>query len=359
MEDTSFKSGVLDVRSEAEIESSIPFQEIVAGAAAVPWGEKPLGKWRKFPISNQNGSGSCMAQTLRKLAGIIVSLASGVYLDFSATDIYQRRVNKGSAGMGVDDLYAIGAQGITLDALMPSDAMGDTAMDAMVPSDQAIKVRALFQLGNPVFLPVGDIDAIASVINVTGKGVQLMMFWNVDEYGPVPLVLHPSLTSGQAEGVHSTAAVDFTLLGQTNVPNHPELWGKKALVMDESWDKIATTIDGQRLITEDFLKARNFCTTYPMNFKYQAGTVARPHHTFITSEVFKYDPKAPVSKDDNVVAIQDILKFEGYFPSNVDSTGYFGPLTQQKLMLWQKAHSIPATGVAAILTLTEMNRLYS
>lgn len=362
-DDEKFLSGVLpDTRTDEEKANAYQFHEIVALAEPVNWTVKKPSEWRRFPIFDQNGSGSCMAQTLRKLLGIIVWLSNGgVWLDFSATDIYRRRINKDSAGMGIEDLYNIGAQGVTLNALMPSDKLGESAMTNAQSTPIADQVRPLFKISLPIYLPVGDIDAVASVIQRTRKGVQTLMYWNYPEYTDIPQVLNPNLKTWEAQGVHSTAQVDFTMIDQTNAPTHPEAWGKKALVMDDSWDRVATALDGQRLITEDFYKARNFCTVYPMQFTFQAGQSDKPKHHFDTTKIFEYDPKAPVVYNNpDIIAIQDILRYEGFFPLNVPkSTGYFGSITRDALKLWQKAHGIKATGAAAVLTLTEMNKLYA
>jgi peptidoglycan hydrolase-like protein with peptidoglycan-binding domain len=70
-----------------------------------------------------------------------------------------------------------------------------------------------------------------------------------------------------------------------------------------------------------------------MSFKFQDGEADRPSHHF--SKVLEFG-----MQDDDVIALQDILKFEGYFPFNIDSTGYFGAITADALYKWQKKHSV-------------------
>ena len=62
----------LDTRSEAQKARDWKFEEVVAAANPVNWVEKPQAEWRRFPIYNQDGSGSCVAQTLRKMAGVYI-----------------------------------------------------------------------------------------------------------------------------------------------------------------------------------------------------------------------------------------------------------------------------------------------
>src|SRR3990167_6436993 len=89
----------IDTRSKDEKLKDYEFKEVVASASPVAWSEKPQSAWRKFPIFNQNGSNSCVAQTLAKLLGILYWLKNQLYVHFSATHIYQRRSNKPSGGM--------------------------------------------------------------------------------------------------------------------------------------------------------------------------------------------------------------------------------------------------------------------
>src|SRR3990167_25647 len=94
-EEKNFQSGALiDERSEAEKAKDFKFEEIVTSIAPVVWTEKPSLSWRKFPIFNQNGSGSCVAQTMAKILGVMYYLKNQTYVHFSATHIYQRRSNK-------------------------------------------------------------------------------------------------------------------------------------------------------------------------------------------------------------------------------------------------------------------------
>ena len=103
-----FLSGaIIDIRPEEEKEKDYHFGEIVAAANPVNWVEKPQSAWRKFPIFNQDGSGSCVAQTLAKLLGILYWLKNQLYVHFSATHIYQRRSNKPYGGMAGVDAFNI------------------------------------------------------------------------------------------------------------------------------------------------------------------------------------------------------------------------------------------------------------
>lgn len=342
---------ILDTRTELEKSKDFKFEEIVAKTAIVSWSEKPQEAWRKFPIFSQNGSGSCVAQTLSKLMGIMYWLKNGVYVHFSSAHIYQRRSNKPSAGMSGIEVFQIGQQGVTLEELAPSQNMTDAQMDAVEVQDYKQKVGEIFKLGNYIVLPVSDIETVASVIQTTGKGVMIWTFWEYDEWTTVPYLKYPELLLSNATGVHSTASVDFTMYD-----------GEKAIIIDDSWGSSYGKA-GQRVIKESFFKKRNIFAAYPMNFKFDAITIQKPVHTFTKTLVF-----SPVFKVDNdVKALQDILKFESLFPTNTDSTGYYGALTSKAVMAFQKKYQIANDVIINELagkqvgpaTIKKLNELYS
>lgn len=55
-------------------------------------------------------------------------------------------------------------------------------------------------------------------------------------------------------------------------------------------------------------------------------------------------------ENQNVKALQDRLKLLGFFPKNVKSTGFFGPITKKAVMDFQKSRKIKQTGFVEILT---------
>ena len=65
-----FSTGVIaDPRTLEEKEKDYQAKE-VASFAPVDWKEEPPVQWRKFPVRNQDGSLTCVAQTGAKLLGI-------------------------------------------------------------------------------------------------------------------------------------------------------------------------------------------------------------------------------------------------------------------------------------------------
>jgi hypothetical protein len=335
---TNFQSGaVIDTRPEVEKWHDYKFHELVAAAAPVTWTEKPQSTWRRFPIFNQDGSGSCVAQTRAKELGIMRWLKDGVYVHFSATDIYQRRTNKPASGMGAVDAGNIVRSGVTLEVLVPSQNMSDGAMDEVRIEDYKRQVGAVFAVPNYVEDPTGDIDVVASIIQQTGKGVMVWFYFKIDEWTEKPFIKYPDLNVVTGER-HSVCAVDFTLVD-----------GKKYLIIEDSWGT-SFGVAGQRLISEEFFKARNWYVGHLMAFKFDLP-MQKPSH------IFKVDLGIGMASDE-VKVLQDCLKFEGVFPNNVDSTGYYGAVTKKAVIAFQARYGIPQIGLVGPITRAKLNELY-
>jgi hypothetical protein len=341
-----------DPRQPEEKEKDYWFKEIVSAPEPVARREKKPEEWRKFPIFNQDGSGSCVAQTLAKLLGILYWLKNGDYIHFSATHIYQRRANKPQSGMWGVNAFEIAQQGVTLEELVPSQNMTDAEMDAVKIPQYKQDVGSVFKIGNYVLLPPRDIDTIASTIQKTGKGVMVWFYFKLDEWTNVPAIKYAGLPqSGTDIARHSVTAVDFTLYE-----------GERALIIEDSWGS-QYGIAGQRIIKESFYKTRNLFAAYPITFKFDEPTAPvtpKPQYTFAKTLAFGIT-------DPDVKALQDILKYEGLFPINTESTGYYGAITAKGVLAWQKAHQVaPDAELEALAgksvgakTIAKLNELYS
>ncbi len=174
-------------------------------------------------------------------------------------------------------------------------------------------------------------------------------YFKGDEWTDTPTVKYPDLNLYAGDtSRHSVTAVDFTLYN-----------GKKALIIEDSWGKLFG-LNGQRVITEDFFRVRNWFAAYPINFAFDdqaqpqpepqpSPGPGKPKYTFTKPLVFilwdiaKNQP-ANLALHENqksdVVALQNILKYEGCFPSNVASTGYYGSITAKAVYAFQVAHKV-------------------
>lgn len=326
----------LDDRSEEAKQQDYDIREVVATTAKPNWAEKKQSEWRKFPIYNQDGSGSCVAQTLAKMKGIKYWLLNKIYIHFSATHIYQRRRNKPGSGMHGYDALDICTKGVTLEELVPSQNMTDKQMDAIEIPEYKVEVGNIFKSDNYVVLPTNDIDIVASTIEATGKGVMVWFYFgNNGEWTDVPTIKDDNLNISSANR-HSVTAVDYTLYE-----------GEKALIIEDSWGK-TYGLGGQRVIKESFYKKRNFFAGYLKEFVFETAPeeeekkeepVPKPDKPkYTVTKQLEFKPSFVVEED--VKVLQNVLKYEGVFPKNVDSTGWYGPITAKAVDKFQRKHNV-------------------
>lgn len=343
-----YQGACLDTRTEEEKLKDYKFEEIVSSASPVNWQEKKQSDWRKFPIFDQDGSGSCVAQTMAKLLGIMYWLANGIYVHFSATHIYQRRINKPGGGMNGDDVFKIASEGVTFEDLVSSQKMSDAEMDAVVIPEYKQKVGEIFKISkNWITLPIKDIETVASVLQQTGKGIMLWFYFKYDEWDKNPDVRYADLElAAPTTSRHSVTGVDFTLYN-----------GRKAIIIDDSWGPKAGTGAGQRIIDEDFFKVRNWFAKYPMNFQFSESTDPnKPIYNFV------YDLKfsaTVIYGNLDIVALQNCLKYLGLFPVNTENTGYFGSLTKKAVQNFQTKYGLNPDGVVGKITRSKLNELFN
>lgn len=335
---------LLDTRSEEEKAKDYTFSEIVSAVEPVIWKEKPQSEWRKFPIFSQDGSTSCVAQTLRKLYGVYFWLKTGVWVDISASHIFQRRQNRPAQGMAGVDAFEIARKGTTLEQFAPSENMTDAQMDSVKVIPFMEKIGEIFKLGQYVTVSPTDIDTIASIIQKTGKAVMVWFYFKYPEWTNVPttqgnLELYASSTLR-----HSVAAVDFTLYKN-----------QKALIIDDSWG-LDKAMNGQRIITEDFFNKRNFFAAHFQNFAFEEVAIVKPIHKFDKDLKFG-------QTNGDIVKLQDILKYEGLFATNVASSGYYGTVTSKAVLAFRAKRGVGSTNdplgnSVGPLTRAKLNELY-
>lgn len=336
---------LIDNRTVEEKLKDFKFEEIVASAAPVVWKEKKTNDWRRFPVFNQNGSGSCVAQTGAKLLGINYYLKNnGEYVHFSATDIYKQRANKPSGGMNAVDAWEIIRRGVTLEDLVRSQKMTDAQMDGVFVATYKRKVGDIFKIENYVALPVKNLELVASTIQQTQKGLMTWFFFTSSEWGrEVPIVKDPNLNLyADATSRHSVAAVDFGLIK-----------GKKHIRVEDTAHFSGYT---EHFINEDFFSKRNFYVGYPLDFKFEEGVDPnKPHYNF--TKDLKFSSVVTYGNPD-IIALQNCLKWLGFFPKNVDSTGYFGAITKKGVEQFQASKGLVQDGIVGGNTRAELNKIF-
>lgn len=316
---------VEDPRVDAAKEKDYRHCEIASGEKKikVKWVEKNPEDFRQFPIRNQDGSSSCVAQAIAKVLGINNYFESGDFVELSAKDIYTRRSNEGEGMWGVDALMIAVTHGATLESLIPSQNMDEESMNKIERKIYEEQIGLIFKGKNFVMLPF-DIDLIGEQIQ-KGRGVLMFFRFNLDEWTDCP-----EIKSDDPKLHHAVVGVDTTMHN-----------GEKAIVIDDSWGEFFG-LKGQRVITESFLKERlSFCG-YIRDMQNDWMRVEdkeeerKPKYKFI--KTLKFSTKFNV--DEDVKALQRILIYENLFPVDVDVTGYYGSITRRAVLQFQFKYKI-------------------
>lgn len=321
-----FEGGVLpDLRSEEEKALDYQQSEIVASVSQPVWVKKTT--FKSYPKRLQNGSGSCVMQGVEKERGIIAKDKYGEFITFSANPGYQSRQNPAISGSTYLDAVKSTNNGSIHESFLPSQSMTDEQMmTAKIP--EAYKDMAKVFGAKRVKI-LKNIDVIASTLDATGKGIGLtVMFGPGEWFGNYQV--KEILPMGQWPWGHYVVIVDYTLNNK----------GEKCLVIEDSACEDGYPV---RLVPESFFNARTYWEpSYIVNFK-----------------TYEEKPEKP-KFDGSITSLQDILKYERLFPANVDSTGFFGPITKNALINFQIKYGIvPAYGNLGPITKAKLNELYA
>jgi hypothetical protein len=316
----NFLGVVEDIRTPVQKSKDWSSDE-VASSFPIIWEEKT--KYKFFSRRNQDGSSTCMAQSGCKMLGIENEKETGDYKELSATPVYQERSNKPGAGMFLQDCLSILSKPVAcLESQVPSQNMSESQIDASYEKTKEQAITAgIYRAGGYAQIPI-DIDKIAGIVS-QGKGVQLIVFFEANEWwgNKVVKIINKKLDKyAIATKRHGVCAVDFTMYK-----------GQKALVIEDS--AVLENEDGQRIITEDWLLKRCYGAGYLLELENDYSIENKPHHHF--EGALKFGMRGL-----DVKALQDILKYEKFFPAYVPSTGYFGAITAKALKEWQLSHAL-------------------
>lgn len=322
---------LLDTRTpEAKLKDFKSYE--VASAFQLPtYSKTRLEDCRMFPARDQGSSSSCVAHTAAKMLGIENHIEENRFIDFSAYDIYERRANKPAEGMiGVDALNICTKAGATLENFVPSMRMNEPQMNtALNRTVSDVEVARVFRAGGFVTIPrTTDINEIASIIEHQKKGVMVWFYFTAQEWSRTePVIMNNALTV-ETGLRHSVTAVD-TLRWN----------GKRALLIEDSAHFGGTAY---RIVTEDFFAKRCWFAAYFLNFKNewtQSTLPPKPRYTF--NKIMQFTETYTV--DEDVRKLQECLQWAGFFPSNIDKTGYYGAITAKAVLGYQTARKVAPT----------------
>ncbi len=303
------------VDNQEKLEATAHFGEIVRTATPVEWKPLDLAKLPKYPVRNQDGSGSCVMATRSLIWAIEYLKRTKQWVDFSFAWPYSQRTDKSQPGAYAQDALGVG---MIPDNLMPSDGKDEAYMNNPPKFQWLGDIAQKFAIDSvPIIDPVGNIDTIASIIQTTGKAVQLFFL-----FGPNEWTKNPQILGGNTPYAHSVTAIPPSAPGEMTFGIYN---GKKCIVIQDSWGNDLNTISGLRIITEDFFKARNYYAQHFMRFKFSE---------------FADKPKY----NGSIVSLQDCLKFDGEFPANISSTGVMGSITIGAVQKFQIKYGIANVG---------------
>jgi hypothetical protein len=309
--------GVLpDDRKPEEQARDWQAEELASSASMVPTFRKVgKNKWKKYTIRDQNGSGSCVAQAIAKGFEVLYKKETGKTVVFSATPIYQKRQNRPSAGMYIHNAFTIAVQnGTCPEENCPSQFMTDVQMDATPLPLNYEELNDFLDAVAYVSMPK-DFDYVAAWVEKHGY-INLHIAadrrsWSKD---------FPSLGSRNRGISHAVAAVDAVTYNN-----------KQYIVIEDSWGEFGE-FTGQRLLSREVF---NDMFTRGAGFTVLQYDV-KPKAKFDTFNVWMEFGQ----RNDEVRRLQDFLKAKGFFPSNVESTGFYGNITALAVYNYQIARQV-------------------
>jgi len=348
-----FKTGLLpDDRKPEEREKDYLTCELLEAEPITwidfeQWKQKPeIQKMlNELPVYDQNGSGSCVAQSIALIATINNWKEEGKAIKFSARGIYARRSNKPEEGMRFYDAAELFRKyGVVPEPILPSENLDENAMnrlDDYLPS---------YDLIGKIYAPknyfwVNSFDEVVQVIS-KGYPCQIGVRFGQGEWDYVV----PQIRGNDLRWGHSIIVLPFAYFTYQ---------GKRAVLIQDSWGLRGW--NGRRILTEDWFQGARFMGGLWYedinNFAvYNTSPAQLPKYQW-TRDLYIG------SRGEDVKMLQLALGMikddQGYlFPliSQIP-TGYYGGLTRNAVLRYQKLCKLLPTGVFDTPTRLKLNEM--
>lgn len=283
------------------------------GFGGVEWVEKPESTWKSFPIRNQNGSSMCGPFATKKALAANNEKEYG-YQNLDARFIYNLRKEK-TLGMNMYEMFDIAVNnGCSIDNEIFSDNLTEEQSNIFTYTEANKKEALKFKGKNYIFTRVGNIDDMYQAVQ-NGYFPIIIIRCNITEWTEEPKA-NSKYTTKDFNVNHYVCIVDATLYN-----------GKKCVIIEDSWGS-SYGKNGRRILSEDFIDQRTHECGYIIDWKPQV--LSKPQFTFTKSLSLGMN-------NSDVKELQNILKFEGLFPTIQPSTTYYGPITAKAVKdLWVK-----------------------
>lgn len=324
MEEEVLKNGIApDPRSEEEKAQDYSHEDLAMGEVELDWSPLAEKVYPEYPISNQDGSLSCVAHAVAKILAMHEVKEGREYKQLCPKFIYDLRENYPDGGMWLPNALSIACKyGSCEESMLDCDMKGEAYMNdkSLITEEMinnAINYKGLY------YFEIKDrsMDNIAKVIE-QGYGVLAGFRFDRDEWTDVPFV-KPNSTR---EVGHGVALMRYGL--------HEE---GKAFGMDDSWG-VKYGKGGKRIITEDFLNQRCFYCGYVTSLS-----------NYVFTKTLKFG-----SKGIDVRKLQEVLNKQG---SKLVIDGIFGRNTKNAVIAFQKSKGLVADGIVGKFTNAELNKL--
>ena len=348
-----FKTGLLpDDRKPEEKEKDYLTCELLEAEPITwidfeQWKQKPeIQKMlNELPVYDQNGSGSCVAQSIALIATINNWKEEGKAIKFSARGIYARRSNKPEEGMRFYDAAELFRKyGVVPEPILPSENLDENAMnrlDDYLPS---------YDLIGKIYAPknyfwVNSFDEVVQVIS-KGYPCQIGVRFGQGEWDYVV----PQIRGNDLRWGHSIIVLPFAYFTYQ---------GKRAVLIQDSWGLRGW--NGRRILTEDWFQGARFMGGLWYedinNFAvYNTSPAQLPKYQW-TRDLYIG------SRGEDVKMLQLALGMikddQGYlFPLiSITPTGFYGGLTRNAVARFQKMNSLLPTGVFDFPTRSKLNEM--
>ena len=319
---------VPDERTEEQKAKDYQLKETIPMAVVLKW-NRGLENAPAYSNRNQNGSGSCVGQSVAKA---LETLKKEV---ISAHPVYRRRFNYPQVGMWLQNAGDIVRKlGTTTEILSPSQNMTEEQMSKSVDVETPISNYIY------AFPDFKNIDEIATAIELY-KHCIITVGAEYGEWNLKPIY------NGKLANMYHAICGTYYFTDEN---------GEKCIRIDESWGQDNPE---HRILTESYLKLRGTGAMYLIP-PVELPDDDKPKHTFNSYLRFG-------DNNFSVKMLQDILKYEKLFPINITSTGYYGNITAKSVLAFQRKYNVASEGelnqlqgkICGPKTIKKLNELYS
>lgn len=321
-------SGALpDSRSTQERQRDYSFEELPKSSPVIWYN---FDEWRinnenllaEMKVHDQNGSSSCVANTIANICSILNFYEEGKWLQFSARWIYPRRANFPAEGMSANDAAHLFIEhGGVFECLLPGDLKTEQQMNQKLDALPSYDTIGKIYTPDSYVWNLTNIDAFAEAIQKNKAVMTFVKFGNGEWNHEVPII-----KGDQVNYYHSVTALGYFIYK-----------GKKAILILDSWG-VTSGSKGLRIVTEDWFNANRVYTGVSFidlpNKKFTKDTII-PKYTF--NKDLEYG-----MRNNDVKKLQEVLREMGFFP-NIEPTGNYFGITVNAVMDFQLKHKVIKT----------------